>query len=145
METQTIAVEVRTIQQLLKTWDTLCEKADGHISADVGGGETLGAFHIVEATLRPLREAVKELPPEPKVAVMWVTKRGTTSMIGNRYVDDYHVDVFTVADTREEGRKRALEASLPVGLWWYAPFDETRWTIPSHVANICTQQGLHVI
>jgi len=77
-----------------------------------------------------------------RYAVMRITKRGTRSLLGQMWVEDYIVDTGYV----EEDLSSALSGALAEGpLAYVAKFDEHRWDIPERVQKLIHKLGLHVI
>jgi hypothetical protein len=106
--------------------------------------ETSDEYKLWKGEIGPgkeLREIIQkhndEMMPDQRYAVMHICKRGTRSMIGDAWVDDYHVDTHTVEDDYDT----AVEVSKNLGLAYVAPFDEHRWHIPMSI-NTC---GLHIL
>lgn len=71
-------------------------------------------------------------------AVMRITKRGTRSLIGETWVNDYIIDTAYTCSTQEEAIRDEF-------LTYVAPFDEHRWNLPPHIWRRINQLGLHVI
>lgn len=75
-------------------------------------------------------------------AVMRITKRGTRSLIGETWVNDYIIDTAYTYPTQEEAISEAIKEG---SLTYVAPFDENRWNLPPHIWKRINQLGLHVI